>query len=403
MDEPEYTLGTTILGNHPITLDVHERRQHLAIFGKSGTGKTTLMLGMMLTDILAGRGFIFIDPHGDTARSLANSVPKHLTRNVIFFKPADPNYAVSWNPIRPTEPLYRWTTAANIVEILRTIWKDSWGPRLDHIMTQGVNLLLQKPSTTLADLPQVFTDKVFRTSLLDKCDDTKIVRYWKHRYDKLTDKVRDETLSPVDNKIGQFVSNPLLRDVIGHPSTIDIDTIMQRNQTLIVDLSGMGTEPSRILGALIVSAVWQAAQRRESIPIGDRTDFGLYVDEFTRYATPTIDNILSEARKYRLALILASQYLSQAEKDIAQGILGNVGTLIAFRVGSYDSPTLSKELDTKERILLDLPNYQAIIKTMRGTTPSAPTLITTVLPTTSNESLRAIIKNTRANYARRRA
>lgn len=403
MDELEYLLGTQILGDHPLTLDVQERRQHVAIFGKSGTGKTTLMLGMMQTDILAGRGFIFIDPHGDTARSIANSVPKHLTRNVIFFKPADPDYAVSWNPIRPTEPLYRWTVAANITEILRTIWKDSWGPRLDHIMTQGINLLLQRSGTTLADLPQVFTDKLYRTTLLDRCEDVKIVRYWKHRYDKLTEKVRDETLSPVDNKIGQFVSNPLLRDVIGYPSTIDIDTIMARNQTLIVDLSGMGTEPSRILGALIVSAAWQAAQRRESIPIEDRTDFGLYVDEFTRYATPTIDNILSEARKYRLALVLASQYLSQAEKDIAQGILGNVGTLVAFRVGSYDSPTLATELDTKERILLDLPNYQAIVKTMRGVDTSAPTLIKTVLPTPSADSLNAIIRNTRASYARKRS
>ncbi len=402
MDELEYTLGTTIIGNHPLTLDVYERRQHVAIFGKSGTGKTTLMHGMMQTDILAGRGFIFIDPHGDTARALANSVPKHLTSNVIYFKPADPDYAVSWNPLTPTEPLYRWTTAANITEILRTIWKDSWGPRLDHIMTQGVNLLLQKAGTTLADLPQVFTDKVFRTSLLDKCEDTKIIRYWKHRYDKLTDKVREETLSPVDNKIGQFVSNPLLRDVIGHPSTIDIDTIMERNQTLIVDLSGMGTEPSRILGALIVSAVWQAAQRRESTPIEKRTDFGLYVDEFTRYATPTIDNILSEARKYRLALILASQYLSQADKDVAQGILGNIGTLLAFRIGSYDSPTLAKELNTHERIILDLPNYQAIVKTMRGTTPSAATTISTVLPTKSHNSLDAIMRGTRSRYARRR-
>ena len=206
MDEPPYILGNDMVRDQPVYLTVPERRQHVSIVGRTGSGKTTLMFGMLVNDLAAGRGFVFIDPHGDTARRLADAVPKDRIRNVIYFHPADPEYAMSWNALTPTEPMLRWTTAASIVEIFRTIWKNTWGARLDYILTQGITLLLQKPGSTLAELPQLLTDPKFRQKFLDKSDDEHLVRYWRTRFDALSPKLRDETLSPIDNKIGQPAS-----------------------------------------------------------------------------------------------------------------------------------------------------------------------------------------------------
>lgn len=403
MDELPYILGNDMVRDQPVLLTVPERRQHVSIVGRTGSGKTTLMFGMLVNDLAAGRGFVFIDPHGDTARRLADTVPKDRVRNVIYFQPADPDYAMSWNPLIPTDPLLRWTTAASIVEIFRTIWKNTWGARLDYILTQAITLLLQKPGSTLTDLPRLLTDQRFRQKFLDKSDDEHLVRYWRDRFDALSPRLRDETLSPVDNKIGQFVGNPLLRDVIGHRSSFSMETVLKDGKGLIVDLSGMGEEPSRILGALIVSSVWQAAEKREAIPEEDRTDFGLYVDEFQRYITPTFARILSESRKYRLAFVLASQYLDQADETVRSALFGNVGTSIVFRVGVLDAPLLAKELHTAERVLLDQANHQATVRLLSGGSPSDAIRIKTILPSCSSGALEKVRSHTRSNYARRRS
>jgi len=403
MNEQNYILGVATARSNLVELTVEERRQHVSIVGRTGTGKTTLMFGMLVQDLEAKRGFVFIDPHGDTARRLADAVPKDRTRDVIYFRPADPDYAMSWNPLTPTEPLYRWTAAAMVVEIFHTIWHESWGARLSHLLTQGINLLLQKRGSTLADLPDLLTDAKFRQTFIDKCTNEKSVRYWKKRYDKLTEKVRDETLSPIDNKIGQFTGNPLLHDVIGYRSSFSIADVLKEGKHLVVDLSGMGEEPSRILGALIVSSVWQAAEKREGIPEEERTDFGLYVDEFQRYVTPTFARILSESRKYRLAFILASQYLDQADATVRSALFGNIGTQIAFRIGVLDSPFMAKELDTEERTLLDQANHHATVRLLRDGSPSNAIHIKTVLPTCSSGALNTVVAHTRSNYARRRS
>jgi len=398
----KYILGKTVAQKFDVDLTVAERRQHVYVIGRTGTGKTTLLFSMMQTDLEDRRAFIYIDPHGDTARALADAVPADRTNNVIYFKPSDPDYSISLNPLIQTPVLNRWTLAADIVEIFRTIWAQTWGARLEHILTQSVNLLLYRPGSTLVDIPDLLRDDEFRQEIVDRVTEKHATQYWELNYKGLSKKVRDETLSPVDNKIGQFVSNPLLRDVIGQRSSLDIEDIMDTGKALIVDLSGMGEEPARILGALIVSTVWHVAQKRENTPIEERKDVGLYVDEFQRYVTPTFARILSESRKYRLSFILASQYMEQMDDTVRAALLGNIGTDVIFRIGVLDSPLLAKEVDTTERQLLDQPNYRAVVKLLRGGSPTEATVIETIPPVFRTGRFAVVQKNTRSNYGRRR-
>ncbi|MEP4472091.1 MAG: type IV secretion system DNA-binding domain-containing protein [Bauldia litoralis] len=397
-----YKLGTLHTG-FPISLSAEERRLHIDIVGQSGTGKSTLLFNMMMADLAAGRGFVLIDPHGDLAQAVADATPKHRTNDVIYFDPLDPSHAVGFNPL--SSDISPALLTAHIVSAFKHIWRDSWGPRLEYILTNSVRLLLATPGQTLLGLPRLLVDDDFRARLIERCDDPVVRLFWLIEFAGYGDRLRAEAIAPIQNKIGQLAGNPIIRSVIGQPSTIHISSIINGDKILIANLSKrIGEEPSHLLGALLVTAIAQAAEGRASLPEHQRRDFTLYVDEFQNFATDTFATILSEMRKWRLNLVLANQFLGQVPDILRQSIFGNVGTLVVFRVGAEDAPMLGAQLGhPNPAVLTETSNHAAWIKMMRGNAPSSPQFLITFPPSPQAKGrLPAIIARTHARHARPR-
>lgn len=406
MDENNsYILGQLTSGAL-IALSFEERRHHAQIIGRSGSGKSTLLQNLMRADLASKRGFALIDPHGDLAQAIADAAPVSRTNDIIYFDPLDTTHAVGFNPLANVPPLHRGTLAAGIVSSFKHIWHESWGPRLDYILTNAVRLLLENRGSTLVALPALLTDDSYRAKLLAKCTDPFIKAYWEGEFAHYPERLRAEAISPIQNKVGQFANNPILRAIIGQrTSTLDIPRIMNSGKILIANLSKkMGEEPSHLLGALLATAFAQAAEARADMPEHERQDFTLYVDEFQNFATTTFASILSEARKFRLNLVLANQYLDQLPDGLKQAVLGNVGTLVVFRVGAIDAPLLARELNlSNPQIVSSTANFEAWIKLLRGRETSDALLIVTVPPKPGEQGrLPSIISRTRARHARPR-
>jgi len=396
----DYTLG---LQNQTIPLDLSDasRRQHMHIIGKTGVGKSALLYNLMRSDITRGRGFALLDPHGDLAQSVADAIPKDRYEDTIYFDPLD-THVVSYNPLTDTSPLHRATVAAHVVSSFKHIWLHTWGARLEYILTNAVRLLLDN-HRTLTDIPRLLVDDRFRKKLLSHCSDEYVRLFWQVEYMGYSDRLRAEAIAPIQNKAGVFANNPILRAVVGQKSTIDISDIMDNRKILICNLSkSMGAEPSHLLGSLLVTGFAQGAMARDAIPEEERQDFTLYVDEFQNYATESFSDILSEARKYRLNLVLANQFMTQVPDILRYSVIGNTGTLVVFRIGSFDAPLFSKELGLTERQLIDLPNYRAYARTMIEGSPSAARLLDTLPPNLSTGSFKSVQNVTRANHARKR-
>ena len=311
---------------------------------------------------------------------------------------------IGFNPLMTVLPLHRGTLAARIVEVFRNIWSESWGPRLDYILTNAIRLLLENPGSSLTDIPRLLTDDRYRTRLLDKCGDPFIAEFWRREFAGYGDKLRAEAIAPIQNKVGQFANNPILRHIVGGKSTIDIPAIMNEGRVLICNLSKrMGEEPSHLLGSLLVTAFTQAAEARAEVPEDQRRDFTMYVDEFQNFATTSFATVLSESRKYRLSVVTANQFLGQVPELIRYAIIGNVGTLIAFRIGAYDAPVLSKELGMPEDALINLPNFEARVKRIDGGSPTEAIHIRTLLPHPDYVGrLPKVLAHTRNRHARQR-
>lgn len=402
MHERAYNLGLTQHGSL-LPLSLAERRNHIYITGKSGTGKSSLLFNLAHSDLVAGAGFLFIDPHGDTAIKLADSAPPYRRSDVIYFDPLD-SHALRFNPLIDVPPLHRGTLAARIVEVFRNIWSDSWGPRLDYILTNAIRLLLENPGSTLVDIPRLLSDDRFRAHLLRRCADPHIKQYWVKEFGGYSDKFRAEAIAPIQNKIGQFANNPILRDIVGGRSTIDIPKIMNEGKVLICNLSKrMGEEPSHLLGSLLVTAFAQAAEARAELPEDQRGDFTMYVDEFQNYATTSFATVLSESRKYRLSLVTANQFLGQVPELLRYAIIGNVGTIIAFRIGAFDAPILSKELGISEDALINLPNFTARVKRIDDGSPTEAVQLEMLLPRSEFEGrFNAVLSYTRCRHGQLR-
>ena len=403
MDDRQYILGNTQHGS-PLCLSRVQARNHIYITGKSGTGKSSLLFNLAEAELLEGGGLLFIDPHGDTAQKLADAVPPFRRADVIYFDPLD-SHVVGFNPLLTVPPLHRGTLAARIVEAFHNIWADSWGPRLSYTLTNAIRLLLENPGTSLVDIPRLLIDDKFRAGLLHKCADPYIRDFWVKEYGSYSDKLRAEVISPIQNKVGQFANNPILRDVIGGKNSIDPRKIMDEGKVLICNLSKrMGEEPSRLLGALLVTAFAQAAEGRGDTPEDARRDFTLYVDEFQTYANDAFATILSESRKYRLSLVTANQFLGQVPEQLRYAIIGNVGTMVAFRVGAYDAPLLSRELGVSEDTLINLSNFTARVKRIADGVPTEAEYISTLPPSPRfGGRFAAVRANTRNRHGRPRA
>lgn len=388
-----------------------DRRRHMYLIGKTGMGKTNLLENLVVQDIRNGHGVCYIDPHGDTAEKLLKAVPANRIEDVIYFNPADQNFPIAFNVMESIDPEYRHLVASGLVGVFKKIWADSWGPRLEYILRNAIMALLEYPGSTLLGVTRILVDKKYRERVVDKVTDPVIRQFWVDEFPKWSDKVLQEVVSPIQNKVGQFLSNSLIRNIVGQTqSSFDVRQIMDEQKILIMNLSKgrIGEDSSALLGAMMITKIQLAAMGRVDIPEETRKDFYLYVDEFQNFATESFANILSEARKYRLNLILANQYVTQIDEKVRDAIFGNAGTIIAFRVGAVDSEFLEKEFAPVfvATDIVNLAKYNIYLKLMidgiAGDAFSATTLPPVYIEDTM-ENEEKIIAFSRERYATSKA
>jgi 8-oxo-dGTP pyrophosphatase MutT (NUDIX family) len=345
-----------------------DRLRHTYILGKSGTGKSTLIGRMAINDIQHGEGVAFVDPHGDAAETLLDFVPESRINDVAYLDPSVKGKSFWMNPLYVKNPEQGEMVASSIVSIFSKLYGNSWGPRLEYILRNTLLTLVYKPETTLADVPRILTNKDFREKeCLVHVTDPVLVNFWRDEYDKYSEKFQTEAIAPILNKIGQFVTSPTIRDIINHPkSTVDFEDMMNTGKIIILNLpqGKIGEDNAALLGAMFISQIQIAAMNRANMAEEKRKDFFLYVDEFQNFATSSFVKILSEARKYRLGLILANQYIAQLPEEIQNAIFGNVGTVMSYVVGASDADRIMKELNNLYTAddLVGLGKYQLAMK-----------------------------------------
>lgn len=345
-----------------------DRRLHLYVIGKTGTGKSTLLENMAIDDIHEGRGLAVVDPHGELIQHILASIPEDRMQDVVYFNPADVEFPIGFNLLENVDPEQKNIVASGVVGIMEKIFGEvSWGPRLEYILRNVILALLEYPGSTFLGIMRILTDSAYRRLVLNEVKDPVIRDFFMNEYEKYDPKFRTEAIAPIQNKVGQFLSASTVRNIIGQPkSTIDINEIMDNGKILLVDLSigKIGEDNSALLGSMIITKIQLAAMKRVHIPEEQRRDFYLYVDEFQNFATDSFATILSEARKYRLALTMANQYVNQMPETVANAVFGNVGTMVSFRVGAQDANVLEKEFEPvfDANDLVNLDNHQIYLK-----------------------------------------
>ena len=322
-----------------------DRRRHMYIIGKTGMGKSVLLENMIMSDIEKWRGVAVIDPHGDLAEGIIGLIPKKRTNQVIIFDPSDREWPIAFNMLEDISPEQRPFIASGLVGIFKRIFWESWGPRLEHTLRNAVHALMEYPGTTLLSIPLILTSDVYRNKVVKKITDPVVKKFWTHEYGKLTPQQRNETAGPILNKVGQFLSSSILRNVLGQPkNSFNMRWAMDKKKIIIVNLSKwkIWEDASSLLWAMMVTKFQLDAMSRADIPENEREDFYLYVDEFQNFATDSFSTILSEARKYKLNLVMANQYIDQMTETVRGAVFGNVGTLVSFQVGHHDSAILAE-------------------------------------------------------------
>ncbi len=390
-----------------------DRSRHVYIIGQTGAGKSGLLELFALSDIFHNQGYAIIDPHGDFAVNNLRFIPPHRIKDVVYFNPADTAYPLGFNPMEVIDPNLKSNTSSEIIGVLKRMFGESWGPRLEYILRYTILALLDHPDTTMLDITRMLTDKKFRKEVLASCQDTVVLNFWNIEFNSWNEKFQAEAVAPVLNKVGAFVANPIIRNIIGQPkSTFNIRKMMDEGKILIVNLSKglIGEDNAGILGAFIVTKIQLAAMSRSDIPnVEDRTPFYLYVDEFQNFATDSFATILSEARKYGLNLTVANQYIAQMSDTVRDAVFGNVGTTISFRVSADDAPFLVKQFEPQFEAgdLLQMHNRNFIINmVIRGEKTPAFSGTTLALPSTTSDgqgNLEQIIQYSRLMYARDRS
>ena len=395
--------------NHQFGMLRRARSRHMYIIGQTGAGKSGMLELLALSDVFYNQGYCIIDPHGDFAIDNLKFVPESRIRDVIYFNPADTAYPVAFNPLEVTDPSRKPNICSEVIGVLKRMFGDSWGPRLEHILRYTLLALLDRPETTLLDISRLLTDKDFRKETLDYCQDVTVLQFWKHEFGQWNEKQVNESIAPVLNKVGAFTANPIIRNIVGQPkSSFDIRKIMDEGKILVVNLSKglIGEDNAAILGSFLVTKVQLAAMSRSDIPlVEDRRPFYLYVDEFQNFATDSFAVILSEARKYGLNLTVANQYVAQMTDSVRDAVFGNVGTTISFRVSADDAPILVKQFEPtfEASDLLQLNNRHFIISMIiNGEKVPAFSATTLSIPDTPKDNFSEIVGWSRLNYARPR-
>ncbi len=346
-----------------------DRRRHMYVIGKTGMGKTNLLENLAIQDIKHGKGVAFIDPHGDTAEKLIKAIPAERINDVIYFNPSDQNFPIAFNVMESVDPEYKHLVASGLVGVFKKLWADSWGPRLEYILRNAILALLEYPGSTLLGVTRILVDKDYRERVVAKVTDPVVRAFWVDEFSKWNERVLQEVISPIQNKVGQFLSTSLIRNIVGQTvSSFDVRDIMDNRKILIMNLSKgrVGEDASALIGAMMITKIQLAAMERVDMAEEDRADFYLYVDEFQNFATESFANILSEARKYHLNLILANQYITQLDEKVADAIFGNAGTIISFRVVAADAEVLEKEFEPVFMMndIVNLPKYNVYLKLM---------------------------------------
>ncbi len=384
-----------------------DRRRHMYLIGKTGMGKSTILENMIVDDIRAGHGVAVVDPHGDLAEKIVEYIPADRIKDVVYFNPSDINFPIAFNVVEQVEPHLRHLVASGLIGVFQKLWADSWGPRLEYILRNAILAILDFPGSTLMGVVRMLSDKNYRKKVVANIKDPVVKAFWEKEFSGYADKFASEAVSPIQNKVGQFLSSSLMRNIIGQvKSAIDIRDIMDSGKILIMNLSKgrIGEDNSALLGAMMITKIQLAAMSRVDVPEAERRDFYLYIDEFQNFSTDSFANILSEARKYRLNLILAHQYIEQLSEKVKPAVFGNVGTMVVFRVGAADAEELEKEfLPTfTEEDLVNLPKYEMYLKLMIDGIASSPFSAKGLPPLRADEqtgNTEKVINYSREKYA----
>ena len=353
----------------PFGIRREDRRAHMYVIGKTGSGKSTLIETLVRQDIKAGQGLALLDPHGDLVERIVAAVPEGRKSDVIYFNVPDSSGRLAFNPLEPTLPSNRSLAVSGLLEVFKKIWSDSWGPRLEHVLRNALWALMDQPTATLADVLRLFNDRAFRKKIAEDTANEQVRTFWLREYEGYSPAFRAVIIAPIQNKVGAFLADPILNGILTQPkSAFDLREVMDRGKVLLVNLAKgkIGEDSATLLGALLVTKAGLAGLSRADTPERDRRDFFIYLDEFHTFTTLSVASMLSELRKYGVGMILAHQYVSQLDPQVRDAVLGNTGTIITFRLGAEDAQKVAKEF-VPELTALDLttlPNYHIYVKLM---------------------------------------
>jgi hypothetical protein len=392
-----------------------DRARHIYIIGKTWMGKSTLLENMLYCDVMAGRWVGLIDPHGDLADTILANIPKSRTNDIVLFDPSDQEYPIAFNMLDCPRPELRPIVAGWLVSIFKKMFAESWGPRLEYILRNTILTLLLIPDTTLISIPLILTHESYRKKVISKITDPILIQFWTQEFEKMSPSMMSEAVSPILNKVGQFLSSPILRNILGQPKNpFSLRWIMDNEKIFIVNLSKgkIGEDASALLGAMMVTKFQIEAMTRADTPEDERKDFGLYVDEFQNFATDSFATILSEARKYKLSLTMANQYIAQMSETVQWAVFGNVWSLLSFQIGYHDAVTLAEVFGGEDIItpqdLTNLRKYDIYTKLLIDGMPSPVFSATTYSPiksridTPPQQSREVLLKVSREKYTKKK-
>ncbi|MBI5771956.1 MAG: type IV secretion system DNA-binding domain-containing protein [Verrucomicrobia bacterium] len=393
----------------PFGLGVADARRHTYILGQTGSGKTTLLKSILLQLIAAGQGVALLDPHGDLAEELLDHFPPARADDLVYFDPADADFPVGFNPLANVPPAERPLVTAGLISAFKSIWRDSWGPRLEYILAHTLAALLEAQNTSLLGVNRMLSDEGYRAWIVRQVRDPFVRAFWTDEFARYDPRFLREAIAPIQNKLGQLLLSPLLRNILGQVGPkVDLRFMMDHRRVLIANLGKgrLGAEPANLLGALLAAQFQHAAMTRANRPEAERCDFNLVIDEFHNFTTDSLATALAEARKYRLSLTLAHQYLDQLTPETRSAVFGNVGTLVAFRVGFSDARVLAEEFGGAfaPQQFADLDRFEILVRTLRDGTPWEPFRGRTGLPALAPHARRETLRRrSREKYARPRA
>ncbi len=385
-----------------------DRRRHLYAVGKSGSGKSKLLELLIKEDIEAGKGVGVLDPHGDLVDNIMEFIPEHRIKDVIYFDPSDLEFPISFNPMENVAESQKMQVTIGFIQIFKKLFGSNWTDRLEHVLRYTVLALLDSPNTTVLSILKMLTDKNYRQNIVSRIQDNVVKNFWVSEFAGWSEKFDAEAITPLLNKVGQFVATNMIRNIIGQPnSKFNIRDVMDGKKILLMKVSKglLGEENSGLLGAMIITKLYQAAMSRADMPEEEREDFYFYVDEFQNFATDTFAEILSEARKYRLNLTIAHQYIGQLSDYVKKTVFGNVGSVISFRVGADDAVPLAEEYNPvfKERDIINLGVREFYCKlSVNGEIREAFSARTLNVPKIENHFVKEIIENSRSVYCEKR-